>query len=274
MAALNVGGETIDAFSAHVTSLGPSPCILVDEIFLCEVKTLAKLCDIASLPGIQWILIGDDAQCEPVRNHWFGAEIEESAFERSDLLKLFAPVQCNLRTCHRSDQTIHDFCLRCRGDEDVDTLIAEARKLFTARGEPEWQLTLDNRLREEINSMYDPGEGIDLGGWHAQVGSRLLAQAARGGLRNNVLYRVLNLDPSVLEKWDGGGAQVTLTPRQASQWLRPSFAITINCAQGRTRLGHVRVHTGRNGLRHRFFGKRRLLTAISRATEGRLVSIA
>ena len=69
VAARNIGGETIVSFAAHVTSLCTEPCILVDEIFLCEVTVLAKLCDIMSLPGIQWILTGDDAQCEPVRNH-------------------------------------------------------------------------------------------------------------------------------------------------------------------------------------------------------------
>ena len=123
--------------------------------------------------------------------------------------------------------------------------------------------------------MYDPGKGLDLGGWHAQIGSRLLAQATRGGLRNNVLYRVTSLDPLTLERWEGGGgAPVVLTTRQAGMWLRPSFAVTINCAQGRTLHGHVKVHTGRNGIRHRHFTKRRLLTSVSRATEARLVSVA
>ena len=92
--------------------------------------------------------------------------------------------------------------------------------------------------------------------------------------RESVLYRVLWVEPMTLERWEGGGAEVTLTKKQASMWLRPSFAVTINSAQGRTLPNHVRVHTGRNGVRHRHFTKRRLLTAVSRATEARLVSIA
>jgi GTPase SAR1 family protein len=269
--ARNIEGETIDSFCAHTSNLASDACILVDEIFLCEVTVLAKLCDLMTL-GVQLILTGDDCQCEPVRNHWYGSEMPESELERSDLLRLMAPVQCHLSHCWRSDHTIHDFCMRCRESADVDELITEARTLFTATGVPDWNLCVDNRTREEINGLMDGATGIDLGRWHMDVGARVIACQTRGGLKNKVLYFCTSLDPITVRPIDGGES-VVLTLQKATSWLQPSHAITINCAQGRTLLGHVRIHTGRNGIRHRHFSKRRLLTAVSRATRRNLVSV-
>ena len=104
----------------------------------------------------------------------------ESELERSDLLRLLAPVQCNLTQCFRSDQTIHDFCMRCREESaDVDELIAEARTLFRAKGEPQRYKVIARDLAYHgttlgalaisgYQAMREPFEPLPPGAFHAR----------------------------------------------------------------------------------------------------------
>merc|ERR1712185_270463 len=56
-----------------------------------------------------------------------------------------------LNVCHRADQTLHNYGLLCRGDYSLDFLLAEARSLFCATGDPDICLCLSNDRRRSIN---------------------------------------------------------------------------------------------------------------------------
>ena len=223
---------------------------------------------------------GDDAQLPPIGNFFHGHA--PPPLMSSDFMKGLAPIMIELTVCHRADQALHEYGLLCRQPEhSLDSLLAQARALFNASGEPEISLTLSNDRRrtinQETNARLKPKEAqlleTDDGPAWLYPGLKLIGCKNEHHILNGCWYWVTELGDRLHLKGERG-EEVALSWEHAKATITLAHAMTIHKSQSRALEGHVRICPGNEpGHVHLFFSRNHLLVAASRARGVRNLSI-
>lgn len=251
----------------------------LDELFMTECALLDVVAKIALHGNVQMFFAGDDCQLPPIGNTFHGHIPPD--LMTSDFMKGLAPVMIELNVCHRADQTLHNYGLLCRGDYSLDFLLAEARSLFCATGDPDICLCLSNDRRRSINQETNTRlkaqdatllETNDGPAW-LYKGLKLIGCKNDYKILNGCWYHITEISDK-LHLIGEKGEEIVLSWCQAKEAVTLAHAMTIHKSQSRTLEGHVRICPGNEpGHVHFFFSRNHLLVAASRARGINMLSI-
>jgi ATP-dependent exoDNAse (exonuclease V) alpha subunit len=261
----------------------------IDEISQLDCELIAAL-NRLTYTNVRFLISGDFNQFAPIGNSFRGSVVEDSAFERSNLLHRMADGnRLVLTECKRSDAELFDFYTRLiPGGDLYDQSIEEAVKLardeFIYEGVCDLNFVLSHRKRIAINRRVNlhkkPHDAVflpcpklkrlslnapqEMWIW---PGLELLGclPIEKQGVRNGVLYKIESITEDTVH-FEGG---ISLSKEDCVQLMRLSHAMTYASVQGRETDGSLALFDCTSP----HFTHKHLYVALSRAKKADYVKV-
>ncbi len=279
------GAVTADHWVRRYVRAGRCCCqtLVVEEVsqISCYLwNDIAK----AALLGLQFVLLGDFAQLDPVLDTWCGAPVVDGALERSRLLwELAGGARMILNENRRSDEALFSFYTGLgigSAPRPLEEALEDARGRFPKQpGDPRYTLTISHSTRLLVNRLRNaaerPKEAVQYrvakrkrednqpqNMW-VYPGQELIG--AGGRVKKGLFCKVVACTEESLTLDNG----TVLTAQQAVECLRLAHAVTYAACQGLTLHGRVRLAE----TEHPAFVLKHLYVGSSRATAAALLEV-